>query len=347
MRLAILFFLAGLLSAGVTRLLISSRVGRHLMDLPNERSLHDTPKPRIGGIGICAGVLLAFIAVTALGFTLPTTFAYLVGGALIVLVVSFIDDVRALSVAFRIPFHFLAAGVLVIAGLSLEKISVGGVILGLPTTVGVIVSVLYVVWMVNLYNFMDGMDGFAGGMALIGFGVIALLAADAGATVIAASSLAIAGAALGFLLFNFPPARVFMGDLGASTLGFLAAGLSLWADRESVVPLWISVLIFSPFIADATITLFRRAFNRERVWRAHRNHYYQKLVRLGWGHRKTVIAEYLLMLACAVSALIATGLEPAGQWIVLTFWVIAYGALIFSIHRLELRKGIHGSAETV
>lgn len=347
MTLAILFFLAGILSAGVTWLLTSSRLRRHLMDHPNERSLHDTPTPRIGGIGICAGVLLAFIAMAALGLTLPSTFAFLSGGALIVLVISFIDDVRSLSVAFRIPFHFISAGALFVAGLSLERILIGGVVIGLPETVGVIVSVLYVVWMVNLYNFMDGMDGFAGGMSLIGFGVFALLAADQGSAVIAAISASISGAALGFLLFNFPPAKVFMGDVGASTLGFFAAGLSLWADRHDVVPLWLSVLIFSPFIADATVTLFRRAFNRERIWQAHRDHYYQKLVRLGWGHRKTVIAEYLLMLTVGASALVAIRIEPAGHWIVLTFWVIAYGALIFSIHRLELRKGIHGSAETV
>ncbi len=347
MTLVFLFLLAGAVSAGVTWLLLSSSIKRYLMDHPNERSLHDFPKPRIGGIGICAGVLLAFVAMTMSRIGLPEAFAYVAGGAVIVLVISFADDLRPLSVALRIPFHFLAAGALVVAGLSLQKIFVGGVAVGLPSTVGVIVSVLYVVWMVNLYNFMDGMDGFAGGMAVIGFGVLALLAADAGSVIIAATSGSIAGAALGFLLFNFPPARVFMGDVGSSTLGFLAAGLSLWADWGDVVPLWISVLIFSPFIADATVTLFRRALNKERVWRAHRNHYYQKLVRLGWGHRKTVIAEYLLMLACAVSAIVAVRMESTGQWIMLTFWVIAYAALMFSIHRLELRKGVHGSAETV
>ncbi len=317
------------------------------MDHPNERSLHDVPKPRIGGIGICAGVSLALISMTFVGISLPETTSYFVAGALIVLIISFIDDIRTLSAAFRIPFHFLAAGMLVTAGLTLEKISVGSIVLALPTTVGVVVSVLYVVWMVNLYNFMDGMDGFAGGMAVIGFGVLALLAANAGSLAIAAVAACIAGAALGFLLFNFPPARVFMGDLGASTLGFLAAGISLWADRENVVPLWISVLIFSPFIADATITLFRRAFYRQRIWRAHRDHYYQKLVRLGWGHRKTVICEYLLMLACGISALVATRTTPAGQWIVLSFWAIIYGGLMLSIHRIERRRGDYGSAETV
>ena len=344
---AILFFLAGTVSAGVTWLLVSTRIGNHLLDHPNERSLHDTPKPRVGGIGICVGVLLAYIIMTLIANSLPSTFMILAGGAFIVLVVSFVDDIRSLSVTVRIPFHFLAAGILVATGLSLEQLSLGGATLSLPIGPGAALSLLYVVWMINLYNFMDGMDGFAGGMAVVGFGVLALLAADAGSVVIARSASAIAGAALGFLVFNFPPARVFMGDVGASTLGFLAAGISLWADREQVIPLWISLLLFSPFIVDATITLLRRALNREAIWRPHRSHYYQRLVRLGWGHRKTAIAEYLLMLACGVSAIIAVRVSPLGQWIVLTFWVIAYGVLILSIHRLELKKGVHGSAETV
>jgi UDP-N-acetylmuramyl pentapeptide phosphotransferase/UDP-N-acetylglucosamine-1-phosphate transferase len=345
--LVFLFLLAGAVSAGITWLLFSSSIKRYLMDHPNERSLHDFPKPRIGGIGICAGVLLAFVAMTMSRIELPEAFAYVAAGAIIVLVISFVDDLKSLSVALRIPFHFLAAGALLVAGLSLQKVIVSGVAVGLPYTVGVVVSVLYVVWMVNLYNFMDGMDGFAGGMAVIGFGVLALLAADAGSVIIAATSGSIAGAALGFLPFNFPPARVFMGDVGSSTLGFLAAGLSLWADWGDVVPLWISLLIFSPFIADATVTLFRRALNKEPVWRAHRSHYYQKLVRLGWGHRKTVICEYMLMIGCGASGYLAMGLESTGQWIVLTFWVIAYAVLMLSIHRLEHKKGVHGSAETV
>ncbi len=347
MRLVLLFLMAGVISAGTTWLLFSNRLANHLLDHPNERSLHDAPKPRIGGIGIGIALLIALIAVPFIGFTLLAKSGYIAAGALVVLVISFMDDVRSLSAGLRIPFHFLAAGLLIVAGLSLQKISVADAEFPLPVSAGIVVSILYVVWMINLYNFMDGMDGFAGGMAVIGFGVLGLLAVDGGSPFIAAVSLSIAGAALGFLVFNFPPARVFMGDVGASTLGFFAAALTLWADRAQVVPLWISVLIFSPFVADATVTLFRRAVNREKVWLAHRNHYYQKLVRLGWGHRKTVIAEYLLMLACAISAVIAARLGPTGQWIVLTLWLLAYGALIYLIHRLELRKGVHGSAETV
>ncbi len=347
MTLAILLLVAAITSAGVIRLLISSRFKQNLLDQPNERSLHDKPKPRIGGLGICAGLLLAFIVMPLIGLTLPATLAYLAGAALIVLLISFIDDLKPLSAGLRIPFHFLAAIVLIAAGFSLGNISVGGLILELPLSVGMIVSVLYVVWMINLYNFMDGMDGFAGGMTVIGFGTLALAAVSGGSTFLAAVSACVAGAALGFLFYNFPPARVFMGDTGASTLGYFAAGLSLWADREGVIPLWISVLVFSPFIVDATVTLIRRAWRRERVWVAHRSHYYQRLVQAGWGHRRTVFAEYLVMVACGGSALLALKLAPIGQWAIITLWIIVYFLFIKSIHRLNKKKRTREVAESV
>lgn len=347
MKFALLFLMAAVLSAALTRILLSSRLENALMDHPNERSLHDIPKPRVGGVGICSAFLTAFVLVPLLGFEPPALFAFLVVGTLVVLVISFIDDVKSLSAFFRIPFHFLAAVLLVSAGISLQSISIGGINFSVPPLVSFVISVLYVVWMINLYNFMDGMDGFAGGMTFIGFGVLGFLSLYSGSTIIAFSCFSISGAALGFLVFNFPPAKVFMGDVGSSTLGCLAAGLSLWADREQAVPLWISVLIFSPFIVDATVTLVRRIFNRKRIWKAHREHYYQKLVCLGWGHRRTVIYEYILMFACAGSAVLAANVRPTGQWIVLAFWLVAYGFIVFWIHRLEVTRGAHGSTEIV
>lgn len=347
MILVVLLLSTAAISAGIIALLLSSRIEKQLLDYPNERSLHDSPKPRVGGVGLCAGLLISFVALPFFGIEIPATFAYLACGALVVLIISFIDDMKSLSAVVRIPFHFLAAVVLIIAGFSLENVSIGGFALEMPRSLAVIVSLLYVVWMVNLYNFMDGMDGFAGGMSLIGFGTLTLLAVSGGSILIAAVSACAAGAALGFLFYNFPPARVFMGDTGASTLGFLAAGLSLWADREGVIPLWISVLVFSPFIVDATVTLIRRAWRRERVWVAHRSHYYQRLVQAGWGHRRTVVAEYLVMIACGGSALLALGLAPYGQWIVILIWIMLYFVFIVSIHRLNKSKRRREVAESV
>jgi UDP-N-acetylmuramyl pentapeptide phosphotransferase/UDP-N-acetylglucosamine-1-phosphate transferase len=129
-----------------------------------------------------------------------------------------------------------------------------------------------------------------------------------------------------------------MGDVGSSLLGLLAAALSLWADQEKIFPLWVGILVFSPFIVDATVTLLRRTAAGERIWEAHRSHFYQRLVQLGWGHRRTVVWEYVLMLACAVSAFIASIATPVFQWCILVLWVILYGALIWTVGWLEKQR---------
>jgi UDP-N-acetylmuramyl pentapeptide phosphotransferase/UDP-N-acetylglucosamine-1-phosphate transferase len=203
-------------------------------------------------------------------------------------------------------------------------------------------AVLFTVWMTNLYNFMDGMDGFAGGMAVIGFATFALFGWRADHESFATVSLALAAASAGFLIFNFPPARIFMGDVGSSTLGFVVAALSIWGARDGVFPHWIAVLVFSPFVVDATVTLFRRLIRGERIWEPHRTHYYQRLVRLGWGHRKTVLWEYALMLASAGSALWAVSLPPAGQWALILAWATVYTGLAVLVSRLEQTSKANG-----
>ena len=138
-----------------------------------------------------------------------------------------------------------------------------------------------------------------------------------------------------------------MGDAGSSLLGFLAAGLSLWASAAGIFPLWIAVLVFSPFIVDATVTLGRRLWRRERVWEAHKSHCYQRLVQLGWGHRKTVLWEYFLMMLCSVSAVLALYIEPTQQWWLLTSWIIVYDILIALVNWLEARARTHETVESL
>ena len=130
-----------------------------------------------------------------------------------------------------------------------------------------------------------------------------------------------------------------MGDTGSSVLGLLAAAMTLWADRDGVFPLWTGVLIFSPFIVDSTVTLVRRLVNGERVWIAHKDHFYQRLVQLGWGHRRTVYWEYVLMGGCALSAVTAVELSPDAQAFLLWGWALAYTMLIGIVYRLEAIKG--------
>ncbi|MBU4499659.1 MAG: UDP-phosphate N-acetylglucosaminyl 1-phosphate transferase, partial [Gammaproteobacteria bacterium] len=159
-------------------------------------------------------------------------------------------------------------------------------------------------WMTNLYNFMDGSDGLAGGMVAIGFGALALAAWLGGAPSLAMFCASIAAAALAFLRFNFPPARVFMGDAGSIPLGFLAAALGIDGAAHGVWPWLFPLLVFSPFIVDASVTLARRALRGEKIWRAHRSHYYQRVVLLGATHRQLALAAYALMLASAALAFV-------------------------------------------
>lgn len=281
------------------------------MDQPNQRSLHETPIPRSGGVGIMAGVAVGWLA------ALPVSHWPLLGLALLLSGLSFLDDFRGLSVRLRFGVQILAAAAFVALGPSLP----GGML-------GAAVAVLAIAWMTNLYNFMDGSNGLAGGMALFGFGFYALAASAGGAFGLAAASVGVAAASAGFLFFNFGTARIFMGDSGSIPLGFLAAALGITGWREGLWPLLFPVLVFSPFIVDASVTLLKRLLRGEKVWQAHREHYYQRLIRMGWSHRDTALAEYALMLACGGSAWLALDAPYPIQFALASAWLMIYGFLL-------------------
>ncbi len=325
------------ISAGLTRQFCDPRSRFHILDHPNDRSLHTRPTPRSGGVAILTAVAAGMLSLSW-QFRDLSRVAWIGSGMLLVAGVSFMDDRRSLSVTGRLFAHVLAAVLLLPGGLALNRLSVFGITWNLPLWLGAGISVLCTVWMVNLYNFMDGMDGFAGGMAVIGFGGFAVFGWLAGNDLFLGASLVIAAAAAGFLAYNFPPARIFMGDVGSSTLGFLAAALALWGAHDGVFPIWTALLVFSPFVADATVTLLVRLVRGERIWQAHKAHYYQRLVQLGWGHRRTVLWEYVLMLACVASALWMRSRAPVVQGAVLVAWDVAYSGLIIFVHLVERRR---------
>ncbi len=329
---------AFLLSSGATRWLADRQPGSNaLLDHPNARSLHRVPVPRSGGLA----VLFGLVAALALGWSdgaVPPALWWIAAAALPVAVVSLFDDFGHVSRRLRLAVHVGAALLYLAGGYAWDSLTLPGLDWPLPAALACLLSVLYVVWMVNLYNFMDGMDGFAGGMALFGFGALALLGWRAGDPAFALAAAGVAAAAAGFLLSNFPPARIFLGDLGSSILGLLAAGFSLWGAHERLFPLWVAWLAFSPFIVDATWTLARRLARGERIWEAHRSHHYQRLVLAGWGHCPTVLRAYVLMAAVAAGAVAAPGLAPPQQWLLLLAWAIIY-ALIHVRVRLAERQG--------
>jgi len=306
----------------------------HLLDHPNERSLHVHAVPRTGGIAILTGIVVGtlFFATTIL---ISVAAVWITAAVVLLATLSFLDDREGLPVRVRLIGQIASAGLVAGGGLVLPGAGLPGVEWTWPQTLGIPVTILYLLWMVNLYNFMDGMDGFAGGMTVAGFGTFALLGIQGGDTVFVTVNLIIAASAAAFLMANFPPAKIFMGDSGSATLGLLAGSMSIWAERQQLIPFWVSILVFSPFIVDATVTLLRRLLRRERVWQAHKTHYYQRLVQLGWGHRRTVMAEYVLMLACGASAIVGVQMGPTGQWLILIGWCLIYCALMLLVARLE------------
>lgn len=302
---------AALVALSLIAAILFSKFGKKIQDIPNARSLHSVPIPRIGGVGLMAGILSGWIL-------MPGALVWWVVLPMLILFgVSLLDDMRGLTVQRRLLAHFVAA-VLLVAGS------------GLFTEHGVwavVPVLLFTMWMTNLYNFMDGSDGLAGGMALFGFacyGAAALIAQD---DMLAMLNFAIAAAALGFLYHNFPPARVFMGDAGSIPLGFLAAAMGLWGWQQGCWAAWFPLLVFSPFIADASVTLVKRTLRGAKITEAHCEHYYQRAIQLGWGHRNVALAEYALMACAALSALWALQQENRLPFIALA-WLVIYAALM-------------------
>jgi len=302
-----------LIAVTVLFLVLRSSLSKTMQDIPNQRSLHSRPVPRMGGIGLLAGTLAGW---TLLWSDLVWWVWLPVLG---LFALSVLDDLRGLPVRQRLVAHLVAAALLV-----------GGA--GVATQVSwlfAIVVFFFVVWMTNLYNFMDGSDGLAGGMALFGFAAYSVAALQAQDAVLVGCCLAISAAALGFLFFNFHPAKVFMGDAGSIPLGFLAAALGLWGWLRGDWSVWFPLIVFSPFIVDATVTLLKRVFRGEKITEAHREHYYQRAVQMGGGHRRVALVEYGLMILVGSVALWVR--QMAFPWQALLFCMALYGGSMWMI----------------
>jgi UDP-N-acetylmuramyl pentapeptide phosphotransferase/UDP-N-acetylglucosamine-1-phosphate transferase len=315
------FFVTALLAWLLTRVRGRWRV----LDIPNERSLHTQPTPRTGGLAMLAGAGMGMFTAWQQGYAIAGTATTI--AILTLALVALVDDRHNLGAGVRLLVQVTVVAVL----LYFYRLPDMPVML-LP------VALLFLVWMINLYNFMDGMDGFAAGMAGIGFGTYALLAWQTGHLDLALGCAVIAAAAVGFLLLNFPPARLFMGDSGSTVLGLLAGIVILQAHVEGILPLWLGVLVFSPFIVDASITLTARVLRGERFWMPHKTHYYQRVVQLGWGHRRTTLAEYGLMMACSGTAITAASMTIHAQSFILAAWSVIYAVLMHLIHGAERRR---------
>ena len=281
-------FLSWLLTGAMRRYALRSA----LLDLPNERSLHRTPTPRGGGVAV-ALVTLAGLAAGALLSKIPLDVAWaLGGGGALVATVGWLDDLRGVSPRVRAAVHAAAA--------CWAAYWIWG-----ELTPAAVAGVVCIMWAINLYNFMDGIDGLAGAEA----GSIGLIAGAlflmAGRDDLAVVAFLVAASATGFLGWNWPPARIFMGDVGSGFLGFMFGALSLMAGRSGALPLALCLLLAGIFAFDATITLLRRAARREPWHQAHRSHAYQRLVQAGSTHAEVTGGVLLVNLGLGVLAWLA------------------------------------------
>lgn len=257
-------------------------VGNGVIDVPNERSSHVNPTPRGGGVVF---VLICLLAYTILAFyfgSLP--WGYLTG-AILVAGISWLDDLRSISSAWRLAVHFLASAIMILDALS------RGSLPDPVTSTGLIVAiaaVIWIVWMINAYNFMDGIDGIAGLQAVVAGIAWSLFAQFTGRQEVSLYAAIVAASALGFLVHNWQPAKIFMGDVGSAFLGFTLAAVPFLAaksDTERIdLYLGAAIIFLWFFVFDTVITFFRRLVRREKVWQAHRSHLYQRMVISGMSH---------------------------------------------------------------
>ena len=292
---------------------LAHRVGA--IDVPNERSSHAIPTPRMGGVPMVAAVLLPFgsWALLAAGEIfyvkgLPQTLIF----ALAMSVLGFWDDLSRLSPLLRFLVQFACATLLLLTFTSaFPTVPVPGAVI--PKVVFVLVGAFWVVWTLNLYNFMDGIDGLAGGEGAVASSFFFLLFARYGESGWAVANLFVAAASMGFLVHNWPPARVFMGDAGSAFLGAFYGMQAVVAPLTTSVPFPVLVLPFFNFILDTTVTLFRRIWQGEKWYMAHRSHFYQRMTNLGMSHQKVTILELLTVAASCAAATGYLGFDFPGR----------------------------------
>lgn len=281
------FVLSCALTAGLWRFALH----REWLDVPNARSSHDLPTPRGGGLAVVITVLLALLPLWWHGALSPSQGLGIGGAGILVALVGWLDDHGHVAARWRLLVHFLAAGwgLYWLGGLPPVVLFGMAVDLGLADD---LLALVLLVWLLNLYNFMDGVDGIAGIEAFtVCLGAIGLFWVVAPNTYGWVLPATLALAVLGFLVWNYPPAKIFMGDAGSGFIGLLLGLLLMDAAHDNPRLLWGWVILLAAFVADATVTLVRRLLKGDRVYEAHRSHAYQYLARQ-WGSHQRVSLLY-------------------------------------------------------
>ena len=273
-----ILLLSALISAVFCRALVS--IGGVKDDIPNQRSSHVAPTPRGGGVAFVAAFGMAYCM---LSVGRPGT-PVLILASICCGFLGFMEDVKSLPARWRLIFEASLAGAISFGGARILSFDVLGQSLQLSVAASILISILWIVWMTNLYNFMDGVNGIAGSQGVINSVFLGIYADHVGSDLVAMVAFILAGVLVGFLPFNFPRAKIFMGDVGSLFIGFLLAAMTLELHRSNQFTAWQAALLLSPFLADSTFTLLWRVCKRERLADAHRKHLYQRIFDLTGSH---------------------------------------------------------------
>lgn len=307
------------------------------LDHPNERSSHDTPTPRGGGLVIASVTLSAYIGCSWL-VDYRLSWGFIIG-ALIIVIVSWLDDVYSLSFGWRLFAHLIAAAVLTLDVGYFDEFSIPFVKAQLHLGIfGMVVSMILIAWFVNAYNFMDGIDGLAGIQAVaagLGWLLIGLLMGIPTATVIGGVVLF---SSIGFLIHNWQPAKIFMGDAGSAFLGFTFASMPYLLREQGTVrpellPV-VAVLFVWLFVFDSAVTVVRRLLRGERIWNAHREHLYQKMVIAGRSHQFVSLLYGVIAIVIAVPAALMVDIHQSSTSYILALMVVVSMVIMVTLsHR--------------
>lgn len=309
------------------------------IDVPNERSSHSTDTPRGGGIAIVTAFLVGILLIHLLGDKTPIYTLYFLGfllSSLMIAVLSLYDDFKPVSFKVKLGGHLTAIVVVMVAGIVIDLVHlpvIGEVRFGAwayPLTF------LWILGLTNAYNFIDGLDGLAAGSAIIAALFLAYISFRQGSHFIYLASLTLAAATLGFLLFNWPPARIFMGDVGSTFLGFAFAVMAVIAARydHSHTSLFVVPLLLFHVIFDTALTFSRRLWAGENVFTAHRSHLYQLLYRIGYSHQRVMlIYSTLAVVQGATAVWIVENMGPERVYAFLPFLVFYLGCARWLITR--------------
>jgi len=282
-------FVASLIMTYIVRRIA---VANGLLDVPNDRSSHNEPTPSGGGLSIVLTFFAGLVVLWIFDKGITDTIVLMMVAGAVVAAIGFLDDCYHVALYWRIITHVLSAFWVLWWMDEMPKLPYSELWQNESLVTAVIV-VFFLVWLLNLFNFMDGIDGIAGSEAVFVSLGAALLMWQAGTDTLATISLLLAASTTGFLIVNWPPAKIFMGDVGSGFLGIMLGILVLASMLEDAVSFYSWLILLGVFVTDASITLLRRVFSGERWYRAHCNHAYQAAARI-WGHRKVTIAVWVI-----------------------------------------------------